>query len=67
MGGQWTELRGRTKEDVYAEYVQWAEDNKDWLYPDLGAPEPDDEEACMEAMEQDLDTGEWVLRFHAHT
>ena len=63
MGGVTDEIRGHSKTDVYTEYVDRTEGLDDWSID----PDPNDEEACMAEMEQDPDSGEWVLRFHAHT
>lgn len=64
MGGEF-DITGESRQEVYQEYVEWIEEHSD-MTPDLGAPDPQDEDECMAAMERTTG-GAWLLHFHAHT
>ena len=59
MGGVTLEVRGRSKPETYARFVQQAERNP---HPDI-YPDPKHKKMCKRMMVQDPQTGEWVLVF----
>lgn len=63
MGGMTGEIWGKSKIDVYLQYVEETEDYWDWS----ANPDPKYKKYCKSQMIQDPETGEWVLHYHLHT
>lgn len=65
MGGLRGEVRGRSKIGAYVSYVKQIER---WGGT-FNSHDPDGKKKklCKSLMEQDPETGEWVLRYHFHT
>lgn len=65
MGGTSGEVRGKSKPEVYAKYAQMAVESYDTFGDQT--PVAKNKKVCKSLMEQDPETGEWVLRYHWHT
>ena len=65
MGGTRDEIRGKSKAEVYAKYSALVEQTKH-IFGDQ-YPDAKHKKVCHKLMEQDPNTGDWVLRYHFHT
>ncbi|HTX22443.1 MAG TPA: hypothetical protein VMD27_11400 [Candidatus Aquilonibacter sp.] len=65
MGSVHGEIRGESKIDVYLKYV---DEIKKWdgVF-DEHFPDAKYKKVCKNLMEQDPNSGEWVLRYRFHT
>jgi len=65
MGGLSGEVRGRSKGETYAKYLEEVLAAQE-VFGDI-KPDANYKKWCKSRMKQDLETGEWVLSFHFHT
>ena len=69
MGGEYGEVRGKTKIECYLAYIEhcegWAgnDDFNDFSQ----SPDVRHKKVCYKEMEWDPEEKEWVLHFHLHT
>ena len=65
MGGMTDEVRGPAKIETYLKYAELVDGYGDTFQSHN--PDPKNKKLCKSLMEQDPETGEWVLSFHLHT
>ena len=63
--GMTGEVCGRSKIETYLQYAELVEAYGDTFLDH--SPNPKNKKLCKKLMDQDPDTGEWVLHFHLHT
>jgi hypothetical protein len=65
MGGTVGEVRGRSKAEVYYQYLELVERTGDTFQE--CHPDPKGKRECKQHIVQDPDTGDWILYYHLHT
>ena len=65
MGGMTDEVRGPSKIAAYLKYAELVDAHGDTFQSHN--PDPDNNKLCKRLMNQDPETGEWVLCFRLHT
>lgn len=65
MGGTRGEVRGNSKIEAYLEYSELVDGYGDLFQTHI--PDPKNKKLCKRLMDQDPETGEWVLRYRLHT